>query len=465
MKRLAILLLCLGLGARFAAAAELTIIPQDQARIVIDLISDTHCPFCQPGPERCPEPPCPDSIPCCDTFRAIAAAQATRFPAADFVFLNGDQSVNSKSLQEPGAYEHFALYYEQLTGARAMGVGNHEADGSDGWWVDPENHYAPFNWMEPLYGCDSLTALEDCPRWYTVYLGDPPRVAWLSLSNNSDERVGDVGSYSDCTTPNDGLNHAASPQRQWLAGEIAGLPASVEVVFIAAHRAYYGVENFVGRGNVEFSGTWFSGEPAEPETLRTGAVSLLRELESIPARTFVISGDQHSFAETVPILENARDDAYGVIYLTAGISGGWIGRGDPFPDTSMVPPGALVHAFNDRWGSLRFEVLADRVVMEVREAYTDSLLYGQWWPINPGLVTAPPASDPPGAYTLTAHPNPSAAGAVSVRLAGPRVTGREEIRFYDVRGRRVRGVAGPGVYFAQARRGGQILATTRIVIR
>jgi hypothetical protein len=110
-----------------------------------------------------------------------------------------------------------------------------------------------------------------------VAIGDPPRVAFLALQNNGDD-IADPYHYVWCTTPNDRLNHAASAQRQWLNAEIDALPPTVDVVFVAAHRTYYGVENFSERPNVERSVSWHGGDA---ETLRTGTVSLLRDLESI----------------------------------------------------------------------------------------------------------------------------------------------------------------------------------------
>jgi hypothetical protein len=397
--------------------------------------------------------------------------------------------------------DRFFGYYDLIMGAKSMGVGNHDADaGTDStgalYWVDPANHYAPLNWWEPLFGCDSTTALPDCRRWYSVHIGSPPRIAWLVVSNNSDTESGDEVCYPWSAVPNDGLNHAASPQRQWLNSEIDALPTTVEVVVVSGHRTYYGVEKFACRPNILYSGLW---NPAERETLRTGAVSFLRDLESIYDRkpdvkqVFMISGDQHCFSETVPIRLNQQVEAGGVVYLTAGISGAWIGRGTVFPKLSEIPPGTLVHAFNDRWGSLRFEVALDHVSMRVQEAYTDSLLYETSWSLDPNATGvsgrgAQLLGDTPA---LRAWPNPSRAGPITIdfRLPDPRRSKQmTEISVFGVGGQRVRLLyrgswpteshrlewdgkdehghpVAAGNYFVRARLGGEAVSTTKVTIR
>jgi hypothetical protein len=245
------------------------------------------------------------------------------------------------------------------------------------------------------------------------------------------------------------LNTAGSRQRLWLNEQIDALPSSVYVVFVSGHRTYYGVENFWARPNIYTSYAPYGQAPAE--TLRTGAVSFLRDLESIydrqpnVKRVFMVSGDQHAFAETVPIRRNVRDDTNGVVYLTIGISGGCIDRANPYPQLNAIPPGTLVHAFDDRWGSTRFEIRPDRVDFTVFEAYTDSVLYTETWPFG-GAVSAPPAPAQ-NANRFRVWPNP-ARNAVQFAFA-PRVEDHgdviREIGIYDVRGRQLRNL-NPGLY-------------------
>jgi hypothetical protein len=485
------------LASGLAGAADLDIVPADPDRIVLDVFSDSHCPFlCGEAPPRCPAPPCPDDIACCDTFRAIIQNQAMRSVAQDFTFDNGDVGITSRSVVEPWAIDRFFGYWNQVAGAKGLGVGNHEADagnvGGELFWPDPTNHYAPMNWWEPIYGCDSTMTGPECRRWYSVHVGDPPRVAFLAISNNSDT-ADDDQHYVWCDTPNDGLNHAASAQRQWLNDQIDALPPTVEVVFFAGHRTYYGVENFCCRPNILYSGDW---SPADPETLRTGAVSFLRDLESIydrqpnVRRVFMLSGDQHCFSETAPIRLDQRDDERGVVYVTLGISGGWIGRGTGFPRLDKIPPNTLVHAFQDRWGSTRFEIGTDRVHMFVHEAYSDSLIHESQWPLTPEPLAAPlPAEDPPGAKLL-AWPNPSPDGRFRVAFTPPaalRNVPAARIEVYAVDGRRVKTLApdtwtrgtwqaswdgtddagrpvGSGAFFVRATHGPGTLATAKVTV-
>ncbi len=459
---------CLAFPAVLVHAADLVIEPQDQDQIVVDVFSDPHCPFlCGTPPPRCPDPPCADSIACCDTFGSIVAKQYQRSVTQDFTYINGDVGLNSNSSLYPAAAAHFYLYYDQIQGPKSMGVGNHEADAAQDtttgelYWADPSNHYAPMNWWEPLFDCDSTTALPDCRRWYSVYLGSPPRVAWIVVSNNSDSERGDVIDYVWCGTPNDGLNHAASPQRQWLNAEIDALPSTIEVVFVSGHRTYYGVERFACRPNIYRSGLW---SPDDPETLRTGAVSFLRDIESIydrqtnVRRVFMISGDQHCFSETLPIRQNVQDDERGVVYLTVGISGGWIGRGPFFPDFSKIPPGTLVHAFQDKWGSVRFEIAIDQVNMWVHEAYTDSLIYQTSWSLEPTATAAAvmsPIVESDDAL-LQVWPNPVQGSHLRMAFRPARrffFTPLRGISVHDVTGRRVRqlyaGEWSAGVYHCE----------------
>jgi hypothetical protein len=436
-----------------AHAADLVIEPQDQDRIIVDVLSDTHCPvLCGLPPPRCPNPPCADSIACCDTFGAIVGNQNARPVTQDFTYINGDVGINSNSVLFPWMTPYFYGYYNQIQGPKSLGPGNHGADAAydtttgELFWADSCNHYAPLNWWEPLFDCDSTTTLADCRRWYSVYLGSPPRVAWLIVSNNSDSERGDEIDYVWCGTPNDGLNHAASPQRAWLNAEIEALPPTIEVVFVAGHRTYYGVERFACRPNIYYSGLW---SPDNPETLRTGVVSFLRDIESIyerqtsVKRVFMLSGDQHCFSETVPIRLDQQDDERGVVYLTLGISGGWIHRGAFFPDLGKIPPGTLVHAFQDKWGSARFEIAVDRVNMWMHEAYTDSLIYQTSWLLEPNVTVAPVARSPAASDDplLRVWPNPARVSPLRMtfRPAGEFLSKPlEGISVHGVTGRRIR---------------------------
>ena len=481
-----------------ARSADLIVPGTDPDLLVIDVLSDPHCPgVCGTPPPRCPTAPsCPDSIACCDTFGAIVANQSLRTIPPDFTFINGDLVVTSDTERDPSMAAHFFRYWDLVPGAKALGLGNHEADGSPDSvggvsWVDPENHYAPVNFLEPAYGCEGPPSA-DCRRWHSVFLGSPPRAVWLAVNNNSDD-VTDERDYVWCTTPNDRLQHASSLQRQWLNEQIDSLPSTVEVVFVAGHRAYYGVEDFGHRSNLSRSRAW---GPAPPETLRTGAVSFLRDLESIRERApqvqrvFMVSGDQHCFSETVPIRHDARDDERGVVYVTLGISGGWIGRGLEFPALDKIPPGTLVHAFQDQWGSVRFTVQTDRVEMTVREAYSDSLLYSSVWLLGTPAVAIAEPGDADATPLLRAWPNPSTTGAfhLEFRPATPEEgMPLAEAGIFDAAGRRVRALepaswslgtyrfawdgrdaAGASVasgrYFVRLRQSGRSAVTTALTI-
>ncbi|MFN8176780.1 MAG: FlgD immunoglobulin-like domain containing protein [bacterium] len=432
-----------------AKAADLTVPVNDPDRIVLDAYSDSHCPLvcgeCSNIP-RCPNPPCPEPIPCCDTWAAIVSNQRNRVVLPDFTYLGGDVGVTSDAVMSPDFQTKFYSIWSQVPGAKGFAMGNHEADpgwapGGDFYWVDPQNKYAPANWMEPLFGCDSTTAIQNCRRWYSVYLGEPPRVALLVTSSNSDSDFDDE-TYGWCKVPFDSLNTQGSAQRRWLNAQIDSLPPSVDVVFVAGHRTFYGVENFWARPNIYRSYAYNGQAPAE--TLRTGAVSFLRDVESIYSRqpnvkrVFMINGDQHCFAETVPIRHNVRDDAHGVVYLTVGIGGGCINRATPFPQLNAVPPHTLVAAFDDHWGSTRFEIARDRVEFTVFEAYTDSVLYSHAWSLGGAAVSAPIVAGRTG-EALRVWPNPARDHAQIAFV--PHVDQGEDIReisIYDVRGDRVR---------------------------
>lgn len=453
-------------------SADLTVPVADPQRIRIDFLSDSHCPLvCPDTIPRCPAPPCADSIVCCDTFGQIVR-QMNQPPLADFRFDNGDIGLDSHMAFYPDALEHFYEYWDQVPSPKAWGMGNHEADpaltpAGAMEWRDPLNHYAPANWLEPLFGCDSTTAVDDCRRWFSVYLGDPPRVAMLCVNNNADTQDDDLG-YLYCTVPWDGLHTPDTPQRQWFRAQVEALPPTIDVVFVVGHRTYYGVENYYIRRNVT---TNAGGQP-----LRTHADSFLREVERIRERgvkrVMVLNGDQHCFAVTHPLLHNQVDPA-GVVYLTLGVSGARINRASPFPDLSRIPPGALAFAFDDHWGLSRFEITDDAVTLTVHEAYSDSLLFQESWPF--AATGVPAAARVTG---LRIYPNPA---SFTVELALPDGETADEIAVYDLRGRLVKSLQGAwtgsyvrrwethdvpaGQYYVRATSGGTVRLARVTVVR
>jgi hypothetical protein len=416
----------------------------------------------------------------------------TRVP--DLTMNLGDLIIDSHGLP---AIQHVTSIWNQIEGERHYVLGNHEADPSFHFeWFDPQNHYAPANWLEPLFSCDLLTPISDCRRWYSIYIGDPPRVAVMVVSNNSDELFGDVFTYPHCTTPNDSLNHAGSTQRIWLNTEIDALPPSIDVVFVLGHRTYYGVEGYEMRPNILFSGVG-DGYPgtAPAETLRTGAVSFLRDLESIHTRkpnvqlVIMASGDQHCFAEVERLRVNTQDDEQGIKYLVLGISGARNDRSAVYPDLTKIPPGTLVHAFDDRWGYSRFEVTRVGVDFLIHEAYSDTLLYQTSWSFDVVSTDATVGGEtrgPPGA-NIRVWPNP-ANETVSIHCVLHRHAPIDDFGVYDVTGRRVknlchgsweRGVysrlwdlrddrgrpVAAGTYFVRARYAGGTIAEKVVVTR
>ena len=427
-----------------ALAADLTVTPADPSHIRLWMLSDTHCPgHCDSLPRR-PDPQ--DPIPCCDTWSAIIENRGARSYAPDFTFNNGDLYVTSDVVFNPWKLERFFGYWKQIPSPKGYGMGNHEADygrnpHGGGFHVDPENHFAPANWFEPAFGCDSSTPIEDCRRWYSVYIGAPPRVALLVTNNNNDSDS-DIW-YNPCMVPWDGLHTYGSAQRQWFRSEIESLPGTVEVVFVAGHRTYYGVEDYFNRPNILTN--------TAGESVRTHPSSFLREVESIHdhpnvKQVFMINGDQHCFSQTVPIRENVADPR-GVVYVTLGISGGENDRNSVFPVLGAIPPGTLAHAFDDNWGSVDFEITDTEVIMSVYEAYADTLLYDCTWPFESPVAVHGNAPVPEG---IRVRPNP-ASDDVEIAFSAPGRT-VEEIAVYDTAGRRVRSLGSGGFALGEFRR-------------
>jgi hypothetical protein len=403
-------------------AADLTLLPVNQDSILINVISDTQWPLvCE-------------ATPCSTIFANNVQHMNTRVP--DLTMHCGDLGFNS--LDPELFVDAFLGIWNQLQGEKHWLLGNHDADSDENlMWVDPADHYVPAVSHEPLFQHGS----PQYRRYYSIHVGNPPRVVILTLNNNSDSYFPDDEiHYIYCTTPDDEVNHFESAHRVWLNAEIDALPPTVEVVFVMAHRTYYGVENFFGRGNILFSGEEWPDAPAE--TLRTGAVSLLRDLESIPERSnvqrvFMVSGDQHCFAVTHPIHDNARDDERGIPYLTVGGGGARILRSAVFPNPGKIPPGTLDTAFDDEHFNVQFQVTLDEVRLRVFEAYTDSVLVERSWPMT--LTVPAPETCPASTETfLRAAPNP-AAGSMRIEFAGPEGLDRvDDFAVFDVRGRRVR---------------------------
>jgi hypothetical protein len=403
-------------------AADLTLLPVDQDSILINVISDTQWPLvCE-------------STPCSTIFVNNVQHMNTRVP--DLTMHCGDLGFNSLG-PEPFVSDFLSIW-NQLLGEKHWLLGNHDADSDENlMWVDPNDHYVPAVVHEPLF----RHGTPEYRRYYSIHVGNPPRLAILTMNNNSDSYFPDDEiHYVFCTTPDDEVNHFESAHRVWLNAEIDALPPTVEVVLVMAHRTYYGVENFFGRANILYSGEEWPEAPAE--TLRTGAVSLLRDLESIPERSnaqrvFMISGDQHCFAVTHPIYQNARDDARGIPYLTVGGGGARINRSAVFPNPSKIPAGTLDAAFDDQHFNVQFQVTLDEVRMRVFEAYTDSLLVERAWPMT--LTVPVPETCPVSTESfLRASPNP-ASGSVQIEFAGPAEMNRvDDFAVYDVHGRRVR---------------------------
>jgi hypothetical protein len=408
-----------------AVAADLTIVPDDQDEILLHVIADAQCPLV-----------CPPPTPCCQNFDAIIEKLNQEVP--DLTMLNGDLVICS---YEQTYLDQFLQRWNAIQGEKHFALGNHEAD-HDAYfeWVDPNDHYVPAVTYEPLFRWGT----PDYRRWYSIHVGDPPRVALFILNNNSDSWMDDDACYRFCGTPPDSLNQAVSSQRVWLNAEIDALPPTVQFVLICLHRTYYGVEDFLCRPNVEMS--FCDREFAPAETLRTGAVSLLRDLESIPERSnvrrvIVASGDQHCFAITKPIRKNVRDDAHGIPYITLGGAGAPIQRSTVFPAPGKIPGGLLKHAFDDKHFWTEFRVFPDEVRFTVREAYSDSLLYTQSWGLEGGPLESPTPDAAACLASLECFPNPARGDGLQFLFCPPASladASLEDLSVYDVQGRRVR---------------------------
>ncbi len=456
-------------------AQDQWITPVDQNDIRINVIADPQCPIT-----------CGDAYtPCCQTFAANIEHMNTRVP--DLTMLNGDLVIDNHDSQY---VDQFLDLWNDVLGEKHFVLGNHEADPHENFtWVNPDDHWVPAVQHEPLFGYGT----PDYRRWYSIYVGNPPRVAVLAMNNCSDSHVDDEICYVFCTQPNDWINHAASPQRIWLNETIDALPSTVEAVLVCVHRTYYGVENYLCRPNVRYSYDEYAEAPAE--TLRTGEVSFLRDLESIPERTnvqrvIVASGDQHCFAITHPIRRNVRDDENGIPYVVLGGGGAKNKRSAVYPNLNKIPAGLYLDGFDDKWFNTTFRFTPEEIRFTVREAYSDTLLHESAWPLSQPTA-APAIASNDASPTLDAFPNPVSKrgpATVSIQLAvpgGPMKLDRFGI--VDVAGRRVKRLAPrgqmvtdgtvktwnlrddagnrvvPGVYLAVARFGASIV-TKKIVV-
>ena len=408
-------------------AADLTITPSRQDSIAIHLISDTQFPvMCNATP--------------CSTIFANCVEHMNSRGTPDLTLHCGDLGMTSEGTE---TVARFRSIWDGIAGEKHWALGNHEADPDPGphTWMESGDHYYPACGEEPLF----RHGQPDHRHWFSILVGSPPRVAVFALNNNSERAVDDETFYVYCHPPNDRLNHAASAQRVWLNAEIDAMPASVELVIVTLHRTYYGVEDYALRPNVYASGTDGGGPGAAPaETLRTGAVSLLRDLESIPSRTgaervIVVSGDQHCFAATHPIRQNVRDDPQGIPFLTIGGGGARIDRSTVFPMLSAVPPGVLMHAFDDEHFWTEMITSSDAATFRVWEAYADTLLFETTWPLD-GAVGVPVAEEPAfRSSPFLVRPNPARSFVAIDFRPPPAMAGRDldRLEILDVRGRRV----------------------------
>jgi 3',5'-cyclic AMP phosphodiesterase CpdA len=262
----------------------------------------------------------------------------------DFVIHLGDWILNSNE----ESWVDFPAFLASSAAPMALVLGNHEGSSAPGGlFQDPENHFYP--------------AVEYMPLGRRYYAFQYKGIQIIVVNNNSDTR--DHTLYPDCQVPNDSLNHFRSTQRRWLQKQLAK-PAQWRIV--CGHRTYYGVENFPYRRNILFS-------EDRAETLRTGQVSLLRDLEQANVR-LVLSGDQHCYSRTYPIHRNERDDDRGIVYIVGGGGGGEMDRADPFPDFGKVPEGTLAAAFDDMHFYLLCRVFQKKMIITVHELGTDAVL-------------------------------------------------------------------------------------------
>jgi hypothetical protein len=409
-----------------APAQDLWITPADQDDIRVNVLADPQCPIT-----------CGDEVtPCCQTFASIVEFMNSRVP--DLTMLNGDLVIDS---HDPQYVDQFLGLWDQILGEKHFVLGNHEADPHENFtWADPNDHWVPAVQHEPLF----RHGTPEYRRYYSIYIGNPPRVAIFGLNNCSDSFFDDDACYLFCTVPNDWLNHAGSPQRTWLNEQIDALPSTIDAVLVCLHRTYYGVENYLCRPNVLHSAADFYDPPAE--TLRTGAVSFLRDLESIPDRTnvqrvIVASGDQHCFAITHPILRNVRDDEHGIPYIVLGGAGARNRRSATYPNLNKVPAGVYIDGFDDKWFSTSFRFTEDEIAFTVHEAYTDSLLFETSWPLLQP-TGAGELEDAAVELEIEAFPNPVSKrgpATATIQLSVPGGSMQlDRLAIVDVTGRRVK---------------------------
>jgi hypothetical protein len=458
-----------------AGAQDLWITPEDQDHIRINVIADSQCPIA-----------CGDvTLDCCANFAANVEHMNTRVP--DLTMMNGDLVIDC---HDSLAVSEFLQHWGDLVGEKHFILGNHEADPNENfYWEDPNDHWVPAVAHEPLFQYGT----PDYRRWYSIYVGNPPRIAVFGLNNNSDSYVDDDVCYLFCATPVDSLNHAGSAQRAWLNAQIDALPSTVEVVLICLHRSYYGVENYLCRPNIQYSWAEFLEAPAE--TLRTGEVSFLRDLESIPDRTnvqrvIVASGDQHCFAITHPIRRNVRDDEQGIPYIVLGGGGARIKRSAVYPALDKIPSGLLVSAFDDKWFNTTFQFSPEEIQFTVHEAYSDSVLFETSWPLVSNTGAGDGFSRIEQEARMEISPNPVRGNSVrlEIRFPGSGFLNVDRLTIADITGRRVRRLARqvqmenggsrtwdllddrgqrvrPGVYLAVLRSGSKIFTEKITVLR
>ncbi|MFH1680759.1 MAG: metallophosphoesterase [Candidatus Eisenbacteria bacterium] len=163
--------------------------------------------------------------------------------------------------------------------------------------------------------------------WYSF---DHGSAHFFVVENNSDAPDSGLPGYRFCL-PNGGINTPGSPQRNWLASDLANRLPETAWTFGFGHRAYYGAEQYAGRRNIE--------------SARRGPGSFCGLVEDAGVDLF-FSGDQHCYTRTAPIRggEACAESESATVYLTVGGGGGRINRGVKvgidFPALEGLPEGA-----------------------------------------------------------------------------------------------------------------------------
>ena len=175
----------------------------------------------------------------------------------------------------------------------------------------------------------SLFPLLERGGWYSF---DHGNAHFFVVENNSDAPDSTLRGYSSCK-PNGGINTPGSPQREWLAADLAGRGDRPAWTFGFGHRTYYGAEQYSGRKNIV--------------SARREADSFCRLVEDANVDIF-FSGDQHCYTRTTPIRDGRvwEETDSSTVYLTVGGGGGRINRGVTagieFPALEGFPDGAFV---------------------------------------------------------------------------------------------------------------------------